>query len=75
VIRADITPSISGQRALKPTSEPMEVLLIFLKSEPIDILTLREKFRDSDEQVDRQEEQIAHKSNLITSANLRKTAQ
>ena len=36
--------------------------------------TRAEKFREGDEQVDRQEKQIAHESNVITSANLRKTA-
>jgi cytidylate kinase len=32
-----------------------------------------EEFREGDKQVDRQEKQIAHESNVITSANLRKT--
>jgi hypothetical protein len=32
-----------------------------------------EEFREGDQQVDRQEKQIAHESNVITSANLRKT--
>ena len=36
--------------------------------------TRAEKFREGDEQVDRQEKQTAHESNVITSANLRKTA-
>src|ERR1700687_1573878 len=33
-----------------------------------------EEFGEGDEQVDRQEEQIAHESHVITFANLRKTA-
>lgn len=33
-----------------------------------------EEFREGDEQVDRQEEQIAPESHIITFANLRKTA-
>jgi hypothetical protein len=36
--------------------------------------TRAEEFRENDEQVERQEEQIAHESNVITRANLRKTA-
>ena len=35
--------------------------------------TRAEEFREGDKQVDRQEEQIAHESNVITPANLRKT--
>ena len=35
--------------------------------------TRAEKFREDDKQVAREEEQIAHKSNGITPANLRKT--
>lgn len=35
--------------------------------------TRAEEFREGDKQVDRQEEQIAHESNVITAANLRKT--
>ena len=36
--------------------------------------TRAEEFRESDEQVDRQEGRIAHESNVITPSNLRKTA-
>ena len=36
--------------------------------------TRAEEFRKRDNQVDRQEEQISHGSNVITPANLRKTA-
>ena len=32
-----------------------------------------EEFRESDKQVDHQEKQVAHESDVITSANLRKT--